>query len=156
MACLQTKGGSAAKSLTAQEFAARAVDLHKAASAEYRKDPAAWGFKLRFSWDSASAHNSAERDMLDLLPEQIVKPPARSPDLQRPVENMHHAIHKEFTKRLSADHRIADVAAMIRLLHRVAKDVVTIEKVRKLIDGLPDTYRSVIERGGDWAGQGLR
>lgn len=91
-----------------------------------------------------------------MLPEQIVKPPARSPDFQRAVENMHHAIHQEFNKRLAADRRIADVGAMIKLLHRVVKDVVTKEKVQTLVDGLPDTYRSVIEKGGDWAGQGLR
>lgn len=141
--------------MTAQEFTARAQSLHKAAHEEFRKAPADFGYQLRFSWDSASAHKAAEHD-IGLLAEQLVKPPVRSPDLQRPVEDPHSIIHREFKKRLASDRRIQTVADAVKLLQQVARDTVTKEYVRKLIDGLPDTYRSIIQNKGDWAAQGRR
>lgn len=124
--------------------------MRRQAGAAFAKQPDEFGHKLRFSWDSASAHKSAEPD-LSILPEQILKPPAHSPDLQRAVEVPHSWIHKEFNKRLCEDGRVHTVKAAIDLLKRVASDVVTQNKIKKLVKGLPNTYKSVIAKGGDWA-----
>jgi hypothetical protein len=148
--CLQTKEGNEAQALTAQEAEARANATLAKARREYRKDPAAFGNKLRFSWDGASAHKAA-RDMIALLPEQFVDPPAHSPDLQRAVETPHSRIHKMFIKRLSVDPRIHSVQAAIKLLLEVAKDACDAKYIRKLYDSLPNTYRSILENKGNWA-----
>ena len=153
--CLQTKEGKEARGLTAQEFAHRAVDIHKAAFKEYVKDPAAWGYKLRFSWDGSSAHTSAQPD-IDLLPPQIVLPPAGSADLQRAVETPFSLIKKSFKRRLAVEPRVRSVAQAVKLLAEVVEDVVTPEYVRSIIGSLPSTWLSVIEHGGDWAERAYR
>ena len=93
-------------------------ELHKEAGAQYARNPQAFGNHLLFSWDNARAHTSAEPDM-DLLPEQVVHPPPKSPDLQRAVEVPHALIKREFSKRFTRDTRINDMAAAIKLLRRV-------------------------------------
>jgi hypothetical protein len=150
MACLQTKGGTEAAGLTAQEADARFNAARDAARAAYKEHPESFGCKLRFSWDGASAHKAAEKD-LPLLPGQLLKPPAHSPDLQRAIEIPHNLIHQEFAKRLADDGRVNTVKAALELLLRVVPDVITKKKVRKLVEGLPDTYRSIIKNKGDWA-----
>lgn len=153
--CLQNKKGQAARGLTAQEFYARALGVRKAAWKEFSKEPEAFGHILRFSWDSASAHKSALPD-INLLPEQFIRPPARSPDAQRVVESPHHLIHKAFDKRLAADPRIDTVEKAVRLLERVAHDVVTPEYIQKLVNSLRGTYNNIVERGGNWAEKAYR
>lgn len=150
MACLQTKGGTEAAGLTAQEADARFNAARDAARAAYKEHPESFGCKLRFSWDGASAHKAAEQD-LPLLTGQLVKPPAHSPDLQRVIEIAHSWIHEEFEKRLAADGRVKTVDAALDLLERVAPDVVTTKKLRKLVEGMRETYKSVIKNKGDWA-----
>ena len=148
--CLQTKGGTEAKGLTAQEFYAQATDIHAAAYKLYCNHKAAFGHQLRFSWDGASAHKSAAPD-LDILPEQRAELPARSPDCHRVVETPHHMLHETFRKRLRQDPRVTTVKEAIKLLEKVAVDVITPEYIQALVDGMPDTYRSIIKRKGDWA-----
>lgn len=126
------------------------VGIHKAAYKQYSKDPEAWGCKLRFSWDGSSAHTSAV-DEIDLLPEQIVQPPAGSPDLQRAVESPFSVIKRTFKSRLATDPRVKSIATAVKLLESVVADVVTTEYIRAIIDDLSNTWRSVIERRGDWA-----
>ena len=120
------------------------------ARAAYRRHPDRFGFHLRFSWDGASAHKSTTAD-LPILAEQLLRPPAHSPDLQRSIEIPHAWVKKEFNKRLCADRRIKTVKAGIELLKKVVKDVVTQTKVRKLVKGMPKTYQSVKANKGDWA-----
>jgi len=148
--CLQTKGGTEARGITAQEFYARATNIHTVAYQLYSKDKAAFGNHLRFSWDHCSAHKSAEPD-LALLPEQIVDLPKRSPDLHRVIESPHSRLHGAFRKALRADPRVRTVKDAIKLLQKVATDVITKDYIQKLVDGMPNTYRSVVQRGGDWA-----
>ena len=141
--------------MTAQEFTARAVAIHKVAHEQLRADPAAFGAKLRFSWDSASAHKSAEPD-IDILPEQLVKPPVRSPDFQRPVEDTFSIVKREFNKRFASDPRVNTVKKAVKLLNRVVDEKVTPELIKKLVEGLPATYRDVVAKGGQLARQGRR
>lgn len=129
--CLQTKEGEAARGLTAQEFAARATAIHAVAHKLYAANPAAWGYQLRFSWDHCSAHEAA-RDDIDLLPEQVLDRPARSPDTHRVVETPHSLLHSKFKERLSRNPRIKDVTDAIRLLKQVAKDVCTPKYIQHL------------------------
>jgi len=128
----------------------RLAAVIQAARAAYLKHPDRFGFHLRFSWDSASAHNSAEQD-LPILAEQLLKPPAHSPDLQRCIEIPHSWVRKEFNQRLCADRRVKTVKAGIRLLRQVVKDVVTKPKVQKLVKTMRKTYRSIVANKGDWA-----
>lgn len=141
--------------MTADEFTARAVAIHQTAHDQFRKDPAAFGSHLRFSWDSASAHISAEQD-IDILPEQLVKPPVRSPDFQRPVEDTFSIVKREFNKRFASDPRVNTVKKAVGLLKRVVDEKVTPRLIKKLVDGLPATYRDVLAKGGQLAGQGHR
>jgi hypothetical protein len=46
---------------------------------------------------------------------------------------------------------VRTVKDAIKLLQKVSTDVITKDYIRKLVDGMPNTYRSVIKRGGDWA-----
>ena len=155
MACLQTKTGTVGRAMTEQESYYRFNAVRDAAREQMQKHRAEFGYKLRFSWDNLRAHKSTEPD-LEVQEDRLIKPPPKSPDLQRAVETPHAVIHREFKKRLAADRRVQSVTDAVDLLQRVVKDVVTVDHVRKLIDGLPETYRSVIERGGDWAAQGHR
>lgn len=155
MACLQTKKKEDARGFTAMEATDRLTAVIKDARAAYRKHPDRFGFHLRFSWDAASAHNSAEAD-LPILAEQLLKPPAHSPDLQRCIEIPHSWVRKEFNQRLCADRGIKTVRAGIRLLKKVVKGMVTKTKVRKLVKGMPDTYRSIVAKKGDWADERRR
>ena len=148
--CLQNKQGEEAHGLTAMEATDRMTAIISNARAAYRKHPDRFGFHLRFSWDSASAHTSSELD-LPILPDQLLKPPAHSPDLQRCIEIPHAWIRKEFNQRLCADRRIKTVKAGIQLLKAVVKDAVTKYKVRKLVEGMPATYENIIDKKGDWA-----
>lgn len=155
MPCLQNKEGQEARGLTGQESLYKLERMRRKAHSLFCKRPQDFGFALRFSWDGASGHKSAEEDMT-ILREQIVHPPAKSPDIQRAIENPHSVIHREFNKRLSADRRIKCVADAVELLKKVVKDKVDIEHVRPLIDGLPETYRNIVLRHGDWAERGRR
>jgi len=155
MPCLQTKVGTVGKAMTAEESYYRFNAVRDEARTLYLKHKQEFGMQLRFSWDGLRAHSSTEPD-LEVAEDQLVKPPPKSPDLQRAVEDAHAMIHREFKKRMAADRRVRSVTDAVLLLQRVVKDVVTQKYVRKLVDGLPETYRSVIERGGDWAGQGHR
>jgi hypothetical protein len=148
--CLQNKQGAKAKGLTAQESAAKIEAMRRTAAKLFSARPKDFSFALRFSWDGASGHTAAEQD-LSILAEQIVHPPAHSPDLQRPVESPHSVIHKEFNKRLCADRRIKTVSAAIQLLKQVVKDKVDVEHIRPLIDRLPETYMDIVEAHGNWA-----
>lgn len=141
--------------MTGEEFTARAVAIYKVAHEQLRADPDAFGAKLRFSWDSASAHNSAEPD-IDILPEQLVKPPVRSPDFQRPVEDTFSIVKREFNKRFASDPRVDTVKKAVKLLNRVVDEKVTPGLIKKLVGGLPATYRDVVAKGGQLAGQGRR
>lgn len=141
--------------MTAQESYALAEAVLAQARADFRARPDRFGFKLRFSWDGASAHKSAEPD-LSLLPDQLLRPPAHSPDIQRVIERPHSWIRKEFNKRLCHDTRVKTVAQAIKLLRRTVEDVVTKKKIRKLIDGMPQVYKDVIAHGGDWANKRWR
>ena len=136
--------------MTAQEAYALGESVLTQAGEEYRKHPDHFGFMLRFSWDGASAHNSAEPD-LPLLPGQRLRPPAHSPDLQRVIERPHEWIREEFNKRLCRDTRVKTVAQAIKLLRETVHDVVTEKKIKNLVDGMPQVYKDVIAHGGDWA-----
>lgn len=136
--------------MTAQEAYALAESVLAQARKDYREHPDRFGYKLRFSWDGASAHNSAERD-LSLLPGQLLRPPARSPDIQRVIEIPHSLIKKEFNKRLCSDTRVKSVAQAIRLLRHTVQDVVTEKLIKSLVNSLPQVYKDVIAHGGDWA-----
>lgn len=46
---------------------------------------------------------------------------------------------------------MSTVKDAIRLLEKVAKEVITPKYIRKLVDSMPKTYDSVIKRKGDWA-----
>jgi hypothetical protein len=155
MASLQNKQGGVGRAMTAEESDYRFWQVRDAAQASFKNNPAKWGWQVRFSWDGLRAHESAEPD-LQLSDDQLVKPPPKSPDLQRAVEDPHSMIHRQFKKRLAADRQVRSVTDAVKLLKNVVEDVVTRKYVRNLISGLPETYRSVIERGGDWAGQGRR
>lgn len=150
MPCLQTKKNEVARGYTAMEATDRLTAVIKDARAAYRKHPDRFAFHLRFSWDGASAHNSAEAD-LPILAEQLLKPPAHSPDLQRCIEIPHSWVKTEFNQRLCADRRIKSVKDGIKLLHSVVKKAVTKPKVRNLVKGMRETYRSIVAKKGDWA-----
>lgn len=155
MPCLQTKKGKEAQGLTGQECTWKLERMRRKAHSLFCKRPQDFGFALRFSWDGASGHKAAEPD-LTILREQIVHPPAKSPDLQRAIEIPHSIIHREFNKRLSADRRYKTVKDAVRLLKKVVKDKVKEKTIRKLVDGLPATYMDIVQKHGDWAGQGRR
>lgn len=146
---LQTKRGAEAQGLTAQEFAARATVIHRAATAACSKDPAAWGYHVRFSWDHASAHDSALDD-IDILPEQLLDRPTRSPDLHRVIETPFSEINKVFHKKWDRNPAMATVPQAIQLLYASAKKVCTPEYIQALCNALPKTYTDCIRRGGDW------
>ena len=148
--CMQTKEGNVARGLTAQDAAAEAVAIHRAAYTLYKGNPEAWGYQLRFSWDNASAHTAA-RDDIDLLPEQWLKLPAHSPDLHMVIERPHAWIKEAFAKELAKDPSIKSVKRGLSLLRDVVKQKVTVPRIRALIEELPLTYISVIANKGDWA-----
>ena len=141
--------------MTAQEWYARVTAVQDKVKPFMHKHQSLFGNKLRFSWDAHSAHKSAHED-IPLADGQFIKPPAHSPDIQKGIELPHGWIHKEFNKRFAADKRVNTVKKAIKLLIQVVKDKVTKESVRKLIDSLPDTYRSIIKNKGGWADRRLR
>lgn len=152
---LQTKGNTDARGLTAQEYTAKACNIHHIAYDLFRRDPAEWGHQLRFSWDHASAHDAALPD-IDLLPEQVLDIPVRSPDIHRVVESPHSIIHRTFVKRLAQDPRTTTVTQAIKLLQLVAEETVTKAYIQKLVKALPKTFWSIIENRGDWADKPFR
>lgn len=152
---LQNKKGGEAKAITAQEAAAEAEAIRRAAWALYKGDPAAWGNALRFSWDNVSSHVSAQPDV-SLLPVQWVEVPARSPDLHNVIERPHHLIQKGFKKELAHRPQIKTTAAAIKLLREVVKKKISKGYIQALVDAMPKTYASVIANGGDWADKPYR
>ena len=124
--------------------------IHRAAYTLYKRDPAAWGNHLRFSWDNASAHTAALAD-IDLLPEQWVELPAHSPDLHMVIERPHAWIKDAFAKELAAKPSIKSAKRGIGALRAFVEKQVTPDRIKKLIDALPETYISVIANNGDWA-----
>jgi hypothetical protein len=155
MAWLQTKKGTAAKGLTAAEFTEEAHKLHVVSYNLYRRDPAKYGYALRFSWDHCSAHESALPD-IDILPEQLLDIPARSPDVHLVPEDAHSMIHHTFRKRLREDARVNTVDSAVRLLRQVADDVITPDYIQKLVDKLPHTLEAIVEKKGDYVAKRYR
>jgi hypothetical protein len=51
---------------------------------------------------------------------------------------------------------VRTVKAAIDLLKKVAEEVVTPKYIRSLVDSMPKTYRSIVERKGDWADKKYR
>lgn len=121
----------------------------------YRRDPALFNYALMFSWDHCSAHESSLPD-IDILPEQLLDIPPRSPDVHLVPEDAHSMIHRTFEKRLRDDERVHSVASAMRLLQKVADNVITAEYVKALVDKLPHTLRAIVEKKGDYVSKRYR
>lgn len=152
---LQTVNGNEAVAECADEFQELFREVHAEAYDDFRRDPAEYGNRLTFSYDHASFHDAAE-DQLDILPEQRAPLSPVSPDMHRVIETLIRRLKAAFFRALSRDPKVRTPEQARNLLLELASKIVTKEAVAKLVNSLPKTLESIIERGGNWAGKGLR
>lgn len=152
---LQTITGNEAVAECADEFQELFREVHADVWKDYKRDPAAYGNRLTFSYDHASFHDAAE-DQLDILPEQRAPLSPVSPDMHRVPEILIRRLKALYYKRLSRDPKVRTPEQARNLLLEVASEVVTKEAVAKLVKAIPKTLESIIQEGGNWAAKGLR
>jgi nitrate reductase alpha subunit len=104
-----------------------------------------------YSLDKATQHLAILRSLPD---RQKNEPPAHSPDIHKVIEHplspFNAAWYKEFTLDTKCTSARTAMDKASEILHRTKAD-----SIWKDIQTLPDTLRSVLHNGGDWADHGL-
>lgn len=110
---------------------------------------------ILYAFDRARWHQAALPD-LPIEGNQLFEIPPNSPDFNRVVEHMHHAVKERFHEIYSRDDTITEPKDAAMALLKAAYSVVTPQGVGKDVEMLPKVYASVISNEGGWAGKGLR
>lgn len=149
---MQTVDGQAAKGLTQAEMQHLFSQVQREVEDRSADHPDAFPLgKVIYSLDNASAH---KRILQTWPPDQLNIIPAHSPDIHKVIEHplnvFNHAWYEEFTLDRKCTTCERSMALASEILHRTKAD-----SVWRDIQTLPDTFRSIIQHGGDWAAPDL-
>lgn len=150
--CVQRKDGEAAVGLTQAEMAVLFAKLQREAQERSAGDPEAFplGYMV-WSLDHASAHAAILRQLPEAHKNDVSP---HSPDMHKVVEHPINAFNRAWYPEFTADTRCTSCSAAMQLASTILNRT-TADSIWKDLQTLPDTLRSVIQRGGDWAEAGL-
>lgn len=149
---MQKVTGDEAVGFTQEEFGVLFNKLKRDIQALSPDHPGAFPLgKVIYSLDKAKQHLAILRGLAD---GEKNEPPAHSPDIHKVIEHPLSAFNRAWYKEFTADTRCttanAAMAKASEILRRTSAD-----SIWRDIQTLPDTLRSVLRNGGDWADVGL-
>lgn len=120
--------------------------VYKKALALAEAAPVKFKGGVRFQWDNAPIHKTAERQ----LGYNFNKIPPYSPDFNKVVEHRFGTIKREFQKRVFTDLSIRNYTTAAKLLRKVVEDVVTPNAVFADACTVKKTLEAVYRADGGW------
>lgn len=146
--CVQKVTGEEAVGFTKQEFEELFERLKQEVTDESENHVGAFPLgKVIYSLDKATQHLGTLRSLSD--GEKNV-PPSHSPDIHKVVEHPLSAFNRAWYKEFTIDTRCTTANSAMDLASRILKRT-TAGSIWNDIQTLPDTLRSVLNNGGDWA-----
>lgn len=145
---LQKKDGAVAVGLARSEFAHLFAQVQRDVAALSADDPEAFPLgRVIWSLDNASAH----MDIIRGLPsDQKNVIPATSPDIHKVVEHPLNAFNNAWYPEFTASTRCTTCESSMTLAAEILRRT-TADSIWRDLQTLPDTLRSIIQHGGDWA-----
>jgi hypothetical protein len=146
----QKTTGEEAVGFTKQEFGELFQKLKRDVEAKKGDHPGAFPLgKVIYSLDKATQHLGT----LKSLP-AAEKKPAHSPDIHKVIEHPLSAFNSHWYREFTMDTKCTTVGKAMDLASRILRRT-TADSIWNDIQTLPDTLRSVLHNGGDWADAGL-
>lgn len=152
---MQKKDGTDAKGLTQEEFSRLMGQLMAEVESGAADDPTAFplGYAI-ISLDNCKAHAAYQRAVEAISPDRLNRIPAHSPDIHKVVEHPLSPFNKHWYEEFSLDVKVKNCYRSMELASEILRRT-TAESIANDVASIPDTLRSIIANGGDWADKHL-
>lgn len=156
---LQTKKGETAKTITAAEFVECMKEIKDKSEKCTHEDEHKKYYKKGgpyYSRDNAPWHAFANLQEVGIEPEDILQLPPNSPDMHKVIEKIINNTWRELHSYLLEHAEVTTAKDVVAAFQKAFANNIKVETVRKLVDGLPKTYRAIqasrMQGGseGDW------